>query len=562
MATASEQPGEAVVGRRSVLTTADHEHFIRNGFVIVKNVVKPDVLASAVASLDEWEQKQGKGDGFTGAPIPSQATACITEKMHDAIADLFGETYPHDRGRYANNMPRSYQPEAEWSVPIAHIDDDYPTLMPNAWAVGTFLFLTPVRSHGGAFIHFAGSANRYRQAMHRWPNLIKAMACDVAYSGAFAEFLAQPGDLLLFHHLCGHSGSNNVTDPRMRHALLSRWHPRRRIVPGTKPFEQMTTIEKANSSRYHREVLGFELDSLVCPKGLAAATVLREGWLEGDGMVTQTIVHHDGRAHLLFIDAGSPAVVRHRTSHDLVNWIPSRDIEPGVGGIEAINLWQQVHQSHLVVAGRQEGSCIASVMSHRDLSQWQVVEQIPGYHAGQTFRANKGYASRIVWGYTLFLVDEGEPSRIECRWQGADKPVQPQSVDFSQVVSVWQAPQGCVVRDLVVHPTLGEQHYAFVFDMAASRGDGASLPHYIRTRETCRLETPAMPLIYTTPTPPRCIRPYMRAFNYWLVTYLRQSEGRDRLFFGAIDWAREPVQIVELSTPEAMDEAFATVGFV
>lgn len=558
MATQTNAPDPAVGIHPPVLSAADHEHFIRHGFVIVKNVVPPEVLSAAVAALDERGGQPAGAEGMD--PITDLVSACITEKMHDAIADIFGQSYPHDRHRAGYNMPRAHQPDAEWPTPTAHVDDNYPTLMPNSWAVGTFLFLTPVRSRGGAFVYFSGSPNRFRQAMYRWPNLLKAMASDAAYSGAYAELLAEPGDLLLFHHLCGHSGSNNVTDPRTRHALLSRWHPRRRIVPGDKPFEQMTTIEKANSPRYLKERLGFDLAGLACPTGADAAIALREGWPGGGGLVTQSIVHHDGRAHLFYVNAGEPTLVRHATSEDLVNWRPAGDIAPGVGAIETLNLWQHMHQSHLVVAGRHEGHFTTCVMSHRDLGQWEPVETIPGYRAGQTFFGGKDYSSRIAWGYMLYLVSADVPSRLECRWPGAEKKVRPPSVDFSQVIHAWQAQDGLVIRDMTLHATVGEQDYAFIFDIAASVGDEPSRPHFLRTRETCGPDIPAQLLAYSEPTPPRCIRPIMRALNYWLVTYLRQHEGKDRLFFGAIDWSRETVELVELATPEAMAEAFAIVG--
>ncbi|MCE9592028.1 MAG: phytanoyl-CoA dioxygenase family protein [Planctomycetes bacterium] len=559
MTTQTHSPQAATGTRPPVLSAADHEHFLQHGYVIVKNVVPPEIMAAAVAALEEQKRRQGVGDGYTTTATPDEANACITDKMHDAIAALFGDAYPHDRGRGGNDMMRAHQPGADWPTPVAHVDDDYPTLMPNAWAVGSFLFLTPVQSHGGAFIYFDGSPNRFRQAMHRWPNLIKDLTNDVAYSGVYAELLAEPGDLLLFHHLCGHSGSNNVTDPRTRHALLGRWHPRRRIVPGGKPFDQMTTIEKANSPRYLREVLAFELASPVCPHGSDAAAVLREGWSGGAGIVTHSIVHHDGRTHLLYVDAAEPTVLRHATSKDLVHWSPAGRTEPGVGAIETVNLWQHMHHSHMVVTGREGGDSSACVMSHRDLDQWQTVETIPGCRAGRTFFTGKGYGSNLAWDYMLFLVSAATPSRLECRWHGGEKPGRATSVDFSRTLEVWQPPDGQVIRDFTLHATLGEQQYAFIFDLAAS-GDAPPRPHFMRVRETCKLEAPALPLAYTAPTPPRCVRPYMRAFNYWLVTYLRRHEGEDRLFFGAIDWGREPVELVELATPAAMAEAFAVVG--
>ena len=66
-------------------------------------------------------------------------------------------------------MARPHQPDAEWGTLTAHVDDSYPTLMPNGWAIGTFIFLTKVRSHGGAFIYFSGSPLRNRPARDHGP---------------------------------------------------------------------------------------------------------------------------------------------------------------------------------------------------------------------------------------------------------------------------------------------------------------------------------------------------------------------------------------------------------
>ena len=46
----------------------------------------------------------------------------------------------------------------------AHCDDAYGTLMAQGWALGSFIFLTPVESRGGAFIVYPGSYLRYREA--------------------------------------------------------------------------------------------------------------------------------------------------------------------------------------------------------------------------------------------------------------------------------------------------------------------------------------------------------------------------------------------------------------
>ena len=71
------------------------------------------------------------------------------------------------------------------------------------------------------------------------------------------------------------------------------------------------------------------------------------------------------------------------------------------------------------------------------------------------------------------------------------------------------------------------------------------------------------PLPFSTPTTPSRLRIVNRSRNYWLVTYLRTaSAGRRRLFWGFIDWSDPTPTLEELSTPAALEEAQAIVGFI
>src|SRR5262249_43933019 len=138
------------------------------------------------------------------------------------------------------------------------------TIMPGSWAVGLFVFLTRVPSHGGAFILFPGSYRNYRRLFSVSPEVIKSQVSPIENSGPYMEFLAEPGDAVIFHHAMGHTGSTNITNPQTRLALLTRYYPRPRICPGNKPLEAMSTIEKANSLRYFRERYGTEFSFPTC----------------------------------------------------------------------------------------------------------------------------------------------------------------------------------------------------------------------------------------------------------------------------------------------------------
>lgn len=187
--------------KKPVLRPEDHEHFLEHGFVVVKNSIPPEIIAAAVKAL---ERKSFEGTpGMVGyKPVQgSEVEACTTDKIHQAIAELLGTEYPFEPRRGGSDMPRLHQPDAEWHTPTAHVDDDYPIFMPDGWALGLFIFLTPVKTRGGAFIYFPGSYLRYQRLMSKTSQALKGYTAKVKYSGKFYEFLAEPGDALLFHHL-------------------------------------------------------------------------------------------------------------------------------------------------------------------------------------------------------------------------------------------------------------------------------------------------------------------------------------------------------------------------
>ena len=191
-------------GNGTVLSAADHEHFLEHGYVVVANAVSPETISAVLPELEE--------DNDKGRDLPG-IRACASERLIAAVAELFGPGNEPVRKTSGRDMVRPYEPEAHWGGLTAHVDDAYPTLMPNGWAIGCFLFLTRVRSRGGAFIFFPGSPWRNRGLMEEnWQAAKDAVALP-ENSGPPREFLAEPGDAILFHHLMGHCGSPNVSDP-------------------------------------------------------------------------------------------------------------------------------------------------------------------------------------------------------------------------------------------------------------------------------------------------------------------------------------------------------------
>ena len=91
---------------------------------------------------------------------------------------------------------------------------------------------------------------------------------------------------------------------------------------------------------------------------------------------------------------------------------------------------------------------------------------------------------------------------------------------------------------------------------------GETQPHYTMPKDVAIAETPLRPLLYDCKTPPQQIRIFNRGRGYWLVTYIRKLDDRDRLFWGAIDWTAERVTLKELSTIATFEEAKQITGFI
>jgi hypothetical protein len=185
--------------------------------------------------------------------------------------------------------------------------------MPQGWVVGSFVFLTPVRHRGGAFVVYPGSPARIRTAAARHgPGCLKDL--PGAAPGPPFEVLAEPGDAVLFHHLMAHSGSTNVADPRTRHALLNRYHPTTRLCPGERPLADMSTLEKANSARYLLRARGVGR----CLHPAAGPAALRLDL--GLSAAAYTVVHSAGAFQLLYEPAAAPGTLRRLCSADLCSW--------------------------------------------------------------------------------------------------------------------------------------------------------------------------------------------------------------------------------------------------
>lgn len=559
----------------TVLTQEDHEHFIEHGFLVLRDVVPPEVVDEALRTLDA-----GSADYQSiGA---AAVKACVTDRLHQAIAELFGPEYEFQRHRNVRSMPRPYTPDAaeEAAGPEepaiqggAHLDEDKPTAMPHTWAVEAWVFLTPVRHRGGAFMFSPGSPTLLKSILlrgHRVPiggwftePLLAASAgpLPLELPVPLREFLAEPGDVLLYPHLMAHCGSTNVADPTTRQAVLARFVPNRRVVPGTKPFERMSTLEKVNSARYLRQRFGarrFPLTDCDAP-GLEAR--LRGGVAPATTLVSHASLRFGGRTHLFLVERGRPDRVSRVSTTDWSTWRSEAAINVGT---PVARVTVMHHYPGIVLCLTPEDPAAAQVLLLRspDLGDW---EELARLHLDAA-EAQPGYLtlaeSRAAQGNVVFFVERSQPRSV--RWLvGEDTYGQ----DWDEAPT-WSW-QGVAVRydgpgritGLASEPVAGEARHGLVLTVA---GDpGGSLLATV-SGDAAQFAEPLQPLEHGLDTDPLGLRVYDRAHEYWMVSYERAlPEGPGvSVRWGWIDWASRPLRLHEIATTSDLERALCTIGLL
>lgn len=561
---------------RLVLSAADHEHFLEHGFVVVKRALSPARLARTLSELDAGIRVSGSPTEAERERLTPVLTASVRGKIRRAVAELTaGLGAPHPDLVSLTLQSRPYEPNQEWSARTTHVDGDYPTLMPNFLALGALLFLTRVESRGGALLYYPGSQRKYRAVMARsfaapkngLPDLPDLPGAETL--GRPLEFLAEPGDTLIFHHLFAHAASRNCQDPGARHAILSWWRPERRVVPGARPASRMSTLEKANSARYLSKRFGVEPPLPDVAGDRPTVRVLAEG-LPASGIRAHAVLHFGGMAHRFVVEGKAPAKVRLLRSRDLRDWrevacsIPEA---PALGPIGSLAVFQWDLDVVLAVTHPDR----IRIWGSRDLAEWTEL----GSHAAAAsfaaphFNRNAFNATRFAMGCVLFLSHPTDRRRLLCRWGSSWSDLSAGLRDAACAAT------GARMDDAVVAPVFGEYISGLVVDVASDPispspstststsawgRQGGSRPMYALSDESAHYAGPLIPLRFSTPGPPRRIRVYARAEEYWMVGYVRAVNGANRFFWGGIDWSVRPARLVEIASARALQNAFFTLG--
>jgi hypothetical protein len=527
-----------------ILCRADHDHFLEHGFVVLRGLVQESTIARVrsrvEASAAARARHPERPTDWTPTLMP-----CLDANLRHAVAELMPDRASELVSLTLQSRP--YEPDASWSMRPPHVDGDYPTLMPNFLTLATLVFLTPARRHGGALVYFSGSHRRYRAAMARSFAAPKTGLPDL---GRPLQLAAEPGDVIVFHHLFGHAISANVRAAWTRHAALAWWRAPERVVPGSRSFSRMSTVEKSNSARYLRRHFNLLPPLPRVSTDERTASRLAHGE-PAPGVTAHAILQFRGMAHRLVATADA-ATIQLQTSRDLRRWrsrvlpLPPRD---DLGPIRSIALMQW-SADIVAVVGHAWGIRICTT---RDLEDWRELAVRRGAPVCGIphFNRNGVNATRFAEGCVLLHVLATDRSRLLCAWGPAWN-------DLSAGLSVAaQAPAAASFDDVMTAPVFGEFLFGLIADVRTRTG---LRPMVALSDDSARYPGPLQPLRYSTTTAPARIRVYARAEKYWLVTYIRETHRQRRFFWGTIDWSDGLGRLNEIRTSSALREAFFVLG--
>lgn len=251
---------QAASSVKRVLTREQREEFAERGYIVIPDVVPPELIAAANAAVDEQVRAKPPAEGHVGVVYRFQQledSPVLAALLRDTAAFSLAEELTGDG---ALEFPDSVQtaltyPPFKDAREKPHIDGGKgrkPDDPPWTFTMLAGFFLTDQSSDdtGNLFVwpgthraHAQLFRERGPEAFTTYPN-VKLPERDLVRG--------RPGDMLLKHYLLGHNGGNNTGDSvrrtvyfRLRRrgheatwsaALQDAWHdfpPLRGLVPSS-----------------------------------------------------------------------------------------------------------------------------------------------------------------------------------------------------------------------------------------------------------------------------------------------------------------------------------------
>src|SRR4051812_33125106 len=103
----------------TVLPAEAHERFLRDGYVVLKQVVPRELVERTIALLEE-EGPRG-GAPAPDPPLSDLIRECVDGAVFSAVGELMGDE-PFELEYPVDDRPKPHQPDCEWKREGAHVD--------------------------------------------------------------------------------------------------------------------------------------------------------------------------------------------------------------------------------------------------------------------------------------------------------------------------------------------------------------------------------------------------------------------------------------------------------
>ena len=223
-----------------ILSCKQIEQYLANGYLLVQGLILTDIVERAEAKMwqelgvppnepETWKNASWE----TWSPISPEIRACYTPEFLTAAMQL-GEGEPDPeiyRPRNRHSVLPVFPQKGEWRSPGAHIDHSIKShgekTFPFAFRLAAMAYLNDVEPHSGGTVVWPGSHRKIGALARSNPTHYEYMwslgsdlhKVDI---GEPIELTPNQGDVLFYHYLCAHSGSQNV-GRRPRFAVNTKW---------------------------------------------------------------------------------------------------------------------------------------------------------------------------------------------------------------------------------------------------------------------------------------------------------------------------------------------------
>jgi hypothetical protein len=265
------------------------------------------------------------------------------------------------------------------------------------------------------------------------------------------------------------------------------------------------------------------------------------------------MLHFDSRVNILFVDDSDPSRIRHVFSEDFVTWNEAEPVDIQVGPVQSLQFHHYELNVILTVCNKSKTLLFRS----DDFKNWEKFSTLESASCAAPFFIYPEYPSKVAGGQSVYRVLPGQPSEILCNWEDKWEDIS----DTSPSSVAVRLPEGRAIRDISLAAKFADSTCAFVLDVEKEQSDSETEPWLVQPKDIAVADEEAEPLLHDCPTPPRFLRVLNRGRNYWLVTFVRQQDKQDRVFWGTIDWQETPT-LREIRTAEELEQALCVVGFI